>query len=402
MIQRRRYNGRERMKQNSDYCLAYLAGVPYLLPFGQMIAGHRRSIRINETGAAVWKLLKTPLELAELTEQLSRLFQIPAEEREVFENDIETFLSQLIGLGIIEDSPAVPEESPVYLKIAGLVLKLCVPTDAVSDDFRSFLISTETFFSDGGFPDQVVRISRNTPPAAENGFYLLRDSQLIVYEMREHYLLQFPAFLQITSALLAKDGSSAVFYCPEDSGSSIQDEFFHAIRITFLYLAGLKQMYAIHSASVGYQDRAWLFSGQSGTGKSTHAGLWNKYVSAPVLNGDINLAAFDNGVPVIHGIPWCGTSGICEPHTRILGGIVLLKQERSDYLISLSDDEKLLFVLQRLISPLWTEEMLEHALAFVRRLTGKSAVFRLGCTVSENAVATIRNAIDELQQPFSG
>lgn len=114
----------------------------------------------------------------------------------------------------------------------------------------------------------------------------------------------------------------------------------------------------------------------------------------PVLNGDINLAAFQDGKAVIHGIPWCGTSEICDPRTWELGGIVLLKQDGCDRLLALSEDERQLLVLQRLISPLWTSGMLDQALAFVQRLTSKSAIFRLGCTVSENAVAVIRDAID--------
>ena len=304
------------MKRNSDYYLTYLAGVPYLLPFGQMLAGHRRSIRINESGAAVWELLKTPMEPEELIERAVSSFQAPPENKEELGRDITSFIKQLEGLGMIENVPAASCEPAVYLRIAGLFLQLCVPEDAVFEYFNSFRISREVFFADGGCADQVIRICGEAPLEPENGFYLLKEEQLEVYEMRECFRLQFPAFSYIKTVFLEKDGSLASFYCSGESGSdSLKEELFHAIRVTFLYLAEKKQMYAIHSASICYRNRAWLFSGQSGTGKSTHTGLWNRYVSAPILNGDINLLAFEKGRPVIHGIPWCGTSEIWDTRT---------------------------------------------------------------------------------------
>ena len=39
-----------------------------------------------------------------------------------------------------------------------------------------------------------------------------------------------------------------------------------------------KGMFALHSASLLYLEKAWLFSGPSGMGKSTHTALWKKTV----------------------------------------------------------------------------------------------------------------------------
>ena len=63
-------------------------------------------------------------------------------------------------------------------------------------------------------------------------------------------------------------------YCKRTSDTDsdkpdISEEIFFAIRTIFLYNASFKGMYAIHSASVLYKDKAWLFSGHSGAGKST-------------------------------------------------------------------------------------------------------------------------------------
>ena len=47
------------MKQNENFLLKELAGVPYLLPYGQMIADHKRGLKTNATGVYLWNLLET-------------------------------------------------------------------------------------------------------------------------------------------------------------------------------------------------------------------------------------------------------------------------------------------------------------------------------------------------------
>ena len=67
-----------------------------------------------------------------------------------------------------------------------------------------------------------------------------------------------------------------------------QDSLFLAIRPVFLFLAQKKGMFVLHSASLLYLEKAWLFSGPSGMGKSTHTALWKKLFDTPFLNGDLN------------------------------------------------------------------------------------------------------------------
>lgn len=87
-------------------------------------------------------------------------------------------------------------------------------------------------------------------------------------------------------------------------------------------------------------------------------------VSDTGINGDLNLLAFENDMPVIHGLPWCGTSGISDIHTYPLGGILLLRQDKTDFIEDLSMDEKALLLMQRLISPIWNEQQLDCCLRF--------------------------------------
>ena len=153
-------------------------------------------------------------------------------------------------------------------------------------------------------------------------------------------------------------------------------------------------MAVLHSASLLYRDRAWLFSGHSGIGKSTHTKLWNDLLQTPLLNGDLNLLAIENGQPVIHGLPWCGTSKISDVHTYALGGIILLKQAETDFAEALSESQKQLLIMQRFISPSWTEEQQTANLRFAKELAPHILICRLHCTPSPSAVTAIKQTID--------
>ncbi|MBQ7955989.1 MAG: PqqD family peptide modification chaperone [Lachnospiraceae bacterium] len=390
------------MKRSPQYTLKEIANVPYLLPFGQNIATHRKGVKLNATGVFIWNALAQEPDRIELLALIAENFQVDALNREELERDMNSFLDQLQHLGII--LPDFPDQNPMehslscYLRIGGLILHYLGAKDLFSPEFEPFVIKEPDTLTK---PDQKIRILLSKPSHDTVRRVLLHNEELILSETEDYYLIQFPSTPRLTEAHLAKDGSHCDFYCIPPFDTELQQALFHGIRFTYLLLAQRKGMFMIHSSSVLYRDKAWLFSGVSGTGKSTHAGLWNKYLGVPILNGDLNLMELTSNGPVIHGIPWCGTSQISTVETYPLGGIVLLKQHPSNLCENLETDRKILLVSQRFISPAWTEEMLEQNLNFAKELAQKASVFRLLCTPEREALDTIQGEIDKcLDTPY--
>lgn len=83
-----------------------------------------------------------------------------------------------------------------------------------------------------------------------------------------------------------------------------------------------------HAAVVSHEGKGYMFLGKSGTGKSTHAGLWVKYIDGAVLVNDDNpvVRVMDNGGAVVYGSPWSGKTPCYRNVSYPLGGIVLLSQ----------------------------------------------------------------------------
>lgn len=144
-----------------------------------------------------------------------------------------------------------------------------------------------------------------------------------------------------------------------------------------------------------YKEKAWLFSGHSGMGKSTHTNLWKELFGTPLLNGDLNLIGEENGQFFVYGIPWCGTSGICTTEKQRLGGIVLLGRDAKDNRFEImTPAERVLRVMQRMISPSWTDELVSRSLAFAETLTDEIPVFHFLCMKNPSAAHKMRQRID--------
>lgn len=379
------------MKRNDCFVLKELNGVPYLLPYGQAQLEFRRSCRLNKTGAFLWSLLEQEHSVEELIESCAEAFHMTAEELPALRNDVRQFLEHLAERGCLSERPAEDSGNsyPVrHLRIGNLVISLEGVDEAFSEQFKPFYCDTQETV------DQTIVVHPFPPFRHINGMLLLRSGGLTVIDAGGEYVLLFPMKTYIEEAHFSKDASRTCFYCYPPFTDTFREELFHAIRFSFLYLAQKHHMAALHSASILYQGKAWLFSGPSGTGKSTHTNLWKELLQVPVLNGDVNLLALKDGQPVIHGLPWCGTSKICDPGTYPLGGIILLKQAGDDRVEELAPDDQRLLVLQRLISPSWISQMLDCNLNLVEVLAPQIYIARLHCTKEFSAVTAMKAGID--------
>ena len=84
-----------------------------------------------------------------------------------------------------------------------------------------------------------------------------------------------------------------------------------------------------HSSAVVYNNKAYLFTAPSGTGKSTHTSLWIKYLGnekAKILNDDKPALVFENGKVYAYGTPFSGKTDLNINEKYELGGICYLSQ----------------------------------------------------------------------------
>ena len=103
--------------------------------------------------------------------------------------------------------------------------------------------------------------------------------------------------------------------------------FRFACWIAFGILIAPHKAVAIHTSAIVYRDKAVLFLGESGTGKSTHTRLWRENIAgATLLNDDSPIVRIHNGIPYVYGSPWSGKTPCYKTKMHELVGCVRLSQ----------------------------------------------------------------------------
>ncbi len=405
------------MKTRAGYVIRQLADTFYIIPTGQRIADRRRCLKINQTGCVIWDLLQKDLSWEELlsayTEYVKSIemtegtktvkpASIGEEASTVtaasISSDLSTYVLTLFQFGMIQASA---KEMPYYCRynIAGIQVHYKGRKEWLHAFFEPFLEdgkenpSAHTVKQSGISQSWHVRPLSDVPEIA--GELLLFGSQLDVYRCSGDYMLRFPSNHHLALCMLSFDGKEAVFYYDGSTQQEAVDELFYGFRAAFFYLAALHGKYALHSASSYYQEKAWLYSASSGTGKTTHVKLWEKLYAVPVLNGDLNLLGMEKDEVFVYGIPWCGTSGVYTTKKYPLGGIILLKRGTENRVCKLPQDERQLYTAQRMISPAWTEKQVDDSLLFAEKLSDRIPIRQLYCTQEPSAAAVMKEYIDK-------
>ena len=84
---------------------------------------------------------------------------------------------------------------------------------------------------------------------------------------------------------------------------------------------------AIHSSTIRCGEKAALFLGESGTGKSTHTRLWREHIpGAVLLNDDSPIIRIHEGEALVCGSPWSGKTPCYKQEQWPISGFVRLSQ----------------------------------------------------------------------------
>lgn len=385
-------------KKSPRYSIARLAGRDYLLPFGQGIVDQQGAYEVNDTALFLWSRADDFEEPEDLFRAWVQHDRIPPEQLEEARADFEACMRSLERCHLL-DGPAplrFPAE-PHYKRVE--IAHLAIDFQGSPNFFPAGYVPFATPDPLGkGTADQTVTVTLALPRPCPGARVLLENDQLAVLDEGDLWRLAYPGFRHVRLVRVTKDGSRVALHvspvCHDDEGGMerLRFEVFHALRLPFLVRAEQERMYALHSCSLLYRGKAWLVSAPSGTGKSTHARLWETLGYATVLNGDLNLIRADT--MSVCGIPWCGTSGIATTQEVPLGGVILLTRGKTDRLIPIREDQKQLRTMQRLISPLWTEQMLGDCVGFSQELAQRVPVWSLSATTRPTAARLMKNAVD--------
>ncbi len=156
----------------------------------------------------------------------------------------------------------------------------------------------------------------------------------------------------------------------------------------------------LHAAILEYNGKAYAFLGKSGTGKSTHTGLWLKYVpSSKIVNGDKPILEYTENGFVAYGTPWMGKEGLGEKTSAPLCGLCFLEQAKENSICRLNAAEVSARLFGQVLLP-EEEENVVATLDLVDKMICLIPAFLLKCDISEEAVSVAFEALTG--QTYSG
>lgn len=144
--------------------------------------------------------------------------------------------------------------------------------------------------------------------------------------------------------------------------------------------------FLLHASFINWQGRGILFTASSGTGKSTQAELWRRFRGAQVLNGDrAAVMVTPEGIKA-HGIPYCGTSGICHSAVLPVESIVCLTQAPESTVRPLKGLQAFRNLWSGCSVNVWDKEDVEQCTRSVMEAVQGTTILHLACTPDESAV----------------
>lgn len=216
------------------------------------------------------------------------------------------------------------------------------------------------------------------------GFY--KDNYITYYHRypKREYYSSFERNLQT--------GKGTIYFSPNCmSDLSETSDLFDLADMISLWLK--YKIIMLHSSFLIYKDKAVLFTGPSGVGKSTQAELWKNELGAEIINGDRSLLRREEDGWKVYGVPNCGSSAISLNKSAKLAGIVLLEQGNINQVVKPSFIEAYRQILTQIVMNRYNEKECVDTMELIEYLIKEVTIRKLSCLPDKEAVALVKEEL---------
>ncbi|AOY77995.1 hypothetical protein [Clostridium formicaceticum] len=163
------------------------------------------------------------------------------------------------------------------------------------------------------------------------------------------------------------------------------------IQTGFVFSSALLEFdgFCLHASAVAHDNRAVLFSGPCGIGKSTHASLWQQHFGkdkAVIINDDKPALRLVEDNFYVYGTPWSGKSHLNTNIKVPLQAIVFIEQAEENHIRPLNNKEAAQMLIYQSLRPNSDRDKMSRLLTLLDTLLKKAPVYQMACTVSADAV----------------
>lgn len=146
--------------------------------------------------------------------------------------------------------------------------------------------------------------------------------------------------------------------------------------------------FMLHSSCIAYNGKAYIFSADSGMGKSTHTSLWQKHLDGvQMINDDKPAIRLIDGQFYAIGTPWSGKTNQNSDIAVPVGALALLGRGETNSIVKGNATRAVPFLLRQTMLPSKAENtdlLVELMDKFIRSVP----IYDFQCNISEDAVKT--------------
>ncbi len=142
----------------------------------------------------------------------------------------------------------------------------------------------------------------------------------------------------------------------------------------------------LHSSAVAYKGEAYLFSANSGTGKSTHTSLWLKEFGedAVIINDDKPAVRIVNGQIMCCGTPFSGKHDISINKLYPVKGIAFITRGTENSIVPIPPSASLPKIMEQTVRS-FGEIRADKFLTLLSELLTRVPVYSLTCNMDPEA-----------------
>lgn len=180
-------------------------------------------------------------------------------------------------------------------------------------------------------------------------------------------------------------------------GGNLPDWYYETLAILrdFCVKAVGYDVILFHSSAIAVDDKAYLFTAPSGTGKSNHTRLWRKMLGerAVMVNDDKPFIRFNDGVPYVYGSPWNGKHRISNNISCPVKAICLIEQAKENKIRRINSKEALPLLCRQIFYSREAKNF-QQVMMLAGRLVSSTPVYVLECNVSDEAAQLSYNTMN--------
>lgn len=150
---------------------------------------------------------------------------------------------------------------------------------------------------------------------------------------------------------------------------------------------------AVHASTIVHNGEAVTFTAPSGTGKSTHTGLWKKYYpDTVVINDDCPAIRLIDGKFIAYGTPWSGKTDINENLSAPLKAMVFIERGSENSITEITPAEAFIRIIKELPLPPFKNQS-DLMMEILNKLVSAVPKYLLECDMSKQAVDVVKNKL---------